>query len=223
MQEYALPLESLLTCFFSESEARFRFLEDVYDCAALGGIVRYENNLRVITPYKSERLSPPILALMRYEGEAGAFEILYGERDYTLEFFFCPSPVNRVYLDEWVGAAGEHVLETGLFPWLREQAALEEALRSGAAFLRKSMDCFVRPPPGTLDRALAIRAKRTEQAIRTQYRKDMKQASEMAARAYSRKDYKDVLRLLRPYEKYLNGIDTKKLMVARSKLTNTRS
>jgi hypothetical protein len=51
----------------------------------------------------------------------------------------------------------------------------------------------------------------------------MKQASEMAARAYSRKDYKDVLRLLRPYEKYLNGIDTKKLMVARSKLTNTRS
>ncbi|MEZ5918458.1 MAG: hypothetical protein R3D66_00530 [Alphaproteobacteria bacterium] len=220
MQEQMSPLESLLTCFFSEGETRFRFLEDACDYTTIGGMVRYKNNLRVIVPYKPEYCSLPFLALMRYEGEAGAFEILYGDRDYTLEIFFCPSPVNRVYLGEWVSAAGGEVLQSDSIAWLHEQVALEEALRSRAVFLRKSIDCFINPQPDTLDRALAIQAKRVEQAVRAQYKQDMAQASKMAARAYFRKDYKDVVRLLRPYEKYLSPVDIRKFMIARSKLTD---
>lgn len=220
MQEQPLPPESLLTCFFSESEARFRFLEDTYEYTAIGGMVRYKNNLRVIAPYKPEYRSQPFWALMRYEGEAGAFEILYGDRDYTLELFFCPSPANRICLGEWISAANRHAQEPDRSSWLREQAALETALRGGAAFLRKSMDCFVNPQPGTLERALVIRSRRIEQAVRAQYEKDMAQASKMAARAYFRKDYKDVVRFLRPYEKYLSSADMRKYVTARSKLTS---
>lgn len=57
-----------------------------------------------------------------------------------------------------------------------------------------------------------IQAKRVEQAVRAQYKQDMAQASKMAARAYFRKDYKDVVRLLRPYEKYLSPVDIRKLI-----------
>ena len=208
----------LLACFFSECESRFRFLEQRHGYSYLSGLVEYRQGRQIITPYQGEDILGSFRAVTRYEKDDLSLEILYGDAEYSVEGYAYFQHIYRLNLSEILSAVkkSDHDIRGN---WLvTRKDMLEKTLNGMAESLRKHKRFFIDPNPKIIDRAMTMRSKRIEQAVREQYRKDIQHASTQAARAFMEKNFRRVVEIYSPYEKDLNAADLKKLMLARKNL-----
>lgn len=209
---------NLLTCFFTECERQLRFLEQEHGFYYLSGLTRYHNGRQIIMPYQGQDYTPPFFATTRYELGDLALEVTYSDETYRLEVQVFYNRIQRLQLHEILKAAKKMV-------WLRDQdfiasspRALKKCIERIQAVLHKHGDLVLTPSDRLLEKAQAIRDTLLEQNIREQYKKDMHQASTLAARAFLQKEFPRVIELLSPYERDLGAADLKKLDQARKKI-----
>lgn len=218
MRETNATEYELLECFFSECERKFRFLEQKHGFGYVGGLAEYKNAYKIIKPYHGQTISGPFLAMIRYEKDNLAFEIVYGGREMSLEFHSCYGPVHRFTPVEILLAARRTAAS---FPEKRgivQGKTIEDSLAKCSRTLEKNSKILLAPPPRLLERAYAIRRKRLEQSIRKHYRQTLEHAGRQAAKAYREKDFAKVVRILEPHRKALCKSDLKKLYLAKSRL-----
>lgn len=210
--------QDLLTCFFSECERQFRFLELRHGYSYLSGLATYKNNYKIIIPYNNTTVPEPFLAVTRYERDNLAFEFLYGYEDFVIEVNLYINNITRLSLKDLMDASRvPYVFEKSL-SWVTYEGYIEEALGKFAAAIRENEKKFLSPSDKLIERALTMRGKLMEQAVREQYKTALHEASVRAAQAYMRKDYALVVEILQPFERDLSKADLKKLKLAREAL-----
>lgn len=211
--------KDLLACFFTECESRFRFLEQKHDFHYLSGLVRYKDGRQIITPYRNQDVPKDFWAITRYEKDNIALEIVYGDEEFVIESYVYFQNIHRLNLSEILWAAKKDDGSVSGNRWASREAFLRDIICNMAASVEKHKRHILNPTQKTIDRAVTMRAKRLEENIREQYKKDLEKATTIAARAFHDRDFKRVLELLSPYEKDLATADSKKLMRARKNLS----
>lgn len=218
MQNGKTSKTALLTCFFSECESRFHFLKQDHGYSSLKGLTEYRNNLKIIKPYQGQEPAQPFSAIIRYERKKQAFEINYGDKDDSLEFYIYFDSINRLTLSDILSLTKKRTSAPGTLRWIKEPDQLKAGIKTIATTLETHIDCLTEPSPAFIEHALISHEKRLEHAIRKQYKKDMLQACKMAAKAYRQQEYIEVVRLLKPFEKHLGLGALKKLILSRKKI-----
>ena len=211
----------LLTCFFTECESQFRFLEQKHGYSYLSGLVEYRGGRQIITPYRNQFIDGPFRAVTRYEHDSINLEIVYGDKDYALEAYACYEHIYRLSLSDILSAVKKPDAGRTRHWLVTHEELVQDSVRSIANTVRKQWRHFLNPKPKVIERALSIRSKLMEQAIREQYKQEMDMASREAAKAFLEKDFTMVLMLLMPYERDLSPGDAKKLGLARRSLLET--
>lgn len=208
----------LLRCFFSESGRKFRFLEQKHGFECISGLAEYKNAYRIIRPFSGDQeAGDRFLAMVRYERDGRAFEILYGGADMILEFHSCHH-VARFTPAEILAAARRHGGGLSGAQGVAHEKTIEDVLERFSKALGKHPKILIDPPAHILERARSIREKHLEQAIRKHYRQTLERVSRQAAKAYREKDFPKVVRLLEPHKAALCASDLKKLHLARSQM-----
>ncbi len=208
----------LLSCFFEECEKQFRFLERQHGFLYLSGLAEYKKNYKIIVPYLNAPVKEPFLALTRYEKDDQAIEILYGADNFTIEIFLYLDAITRLSLKDLMLAMRIDTVFSKPLVWMTEVGMLRESLEVFAKALQQYNKKFLNPSEKLIDRALTMRGKLTEQAVRAHYEVAKNEASAKAAQAYVRKNYPLVVEVLTPFVKDLGPADLKKLKRAQEKL-----
>jgi hypothetical protein len=212
--------EQLLTCFFAGCEKEFGFLQRKHDFTLISGLSQYRQGRRILTPFRMPASIPsPFEAVVLFEKDDTAFEISYGGNQHILDMHLYYGQIHRFLLRAVFEAARK--AEPGI-DTVKAQTVpvLEQALAGAGVAVRKNMGLITKPSLKLIGRTLTIHDKRLEQAVRMQHRRDMEDAAQEAARAFTAKNYLRVLELLMPYESYLSAANAKKLYRARQYLTN---
>lgn len=217
-QQLRTSSDDLLACFFSECEKRFRFLEQHHGYLYLSGLATYKNNYKIIVPYKGTQAPEPFLAVTRYEKNAQAIELIYGDQDYILEVFLYVDPITRISLKDLMAAHRTPFAMPHKMAWVTQSASINELLEALSALMRGNLETILNPNAKLVERALTMRSKLTEQAVRENYKKLLDDASIRAAQAYTQKDFALVLEILMPFKKDLSKADLKKLRLAQENI-----
>lgn len=212
--------QDLLSCFFQECESQFRFLEEEHGYLCLSGLMEYKDRYKVIKPYQESDTSPdePFYAVTRYERNAQAIEILYGDKNYILEVFVFPDSVQRFSVRDLVLATRKDFPVTRNVAYLTETHNIRESLKWFAKNMRKHPK-VLEPSEKLIEKATVMRDTLLEQGVRSHLEKMVKNACIQAAEAFVKKDYERVVSILDPYESYLNASDLKKLRISKEKLS----
>jgi hypothetical protein len=208
----------LLSCFFSECESRFRFLEVEHGFRYVSGLTSYHNGRQVLRPYRGQETPNPFWATTRYEKGNYALEIVYGDSDYSIESYAYINMVNRLHIDELLKAGRKSELLSGNARNVSENISLEKALESLSDMYKNNPACIIDPEQHLIERAITMRGRLLEETIMRHYRDTIEVVSAQGARAYTQKDYERVVELLSPYEQYLTPSDLKKLARAKKKI-----
>jgi hypothetical protein len=212
--------EALLTCFFTGCEEHFGFL-NIHGFSFVSGLSEYRKGRRVFTPFCAPcTITAPFEAVALYEKNGTSFEIAYSGEHYTLDFHICYGHVHRFLLRDVFKAARKPAFMKLDSPRAPTIAALENALQNAGKTVRKNTHVITEPNPKLIERTLTMHEKLVEEKVRAHYRRDMDQATQLAARAFAAKDYTRVIEILSPYERGLNAASLKKLDLARKILIN---
>ncbi len=208
------PARDLLDCFFASCESAFRFLEAAHGFARFGGLVSFQKGRKIIMPARGYG-GGVFHALTRYEKGSQAVEIFYAGDRFTLEGHLYFDFVDKLDFTDILQAARKNDSASGTASWLTRKNALKDKIGAMGACFEKHKTLFLDPDRALIQRAFLIRAKRLEDAVRAQYKRDLEDASLRAARAFSDKDYRRVVAILTPHERNLGGAERKKLERAR--------
>jgi len=208
----------LLTCFFEECESQFRFLEEEHGYLYFSGLMEYKGNYKLIKPYndKIKALDQPFHAVTRYERNAQAIEVFYGDQNFVLEIFVYPDAIRRFSIRDLVSAARGDISQNKSAVYLTEARNISDSLKWFSGAMRDNPK-VLQPSNKLIERATVMRDTLLEQGIRAHLDRLVKNASKHAAEAFVKKDYMRVVDLLLPYEEYINAADLKKLRIAQKK------
>ena len=222
MYESGPSAQDLLSCFFSECERHFRFLEQKHNFGYLSGLVEYQRNYKIIKPFQDKVALPnareDFTAITRYERDEMAIEIGFSKIQLSIEGHVYFDPVQRFEFSEVLTAAKKHAQGIGGDIGLTHEDMIASALEDMAKDMKTHIKYFVKPQNKLIERAQVIRSKRIEHAVREHFKTLLEDTSRDAARAFMNKDYKKVMTLLQPFEPYLPNADMKKLILARKHL-----
>lgn len=214
-----LDSNRLLACFFSDCENQFRFLEDEHDYSYFSGIVTYRHNHKIIVPCKNpEEEAHPFVACARYEHKDWAIEILFDEENMKIDQRFYHKGIHRFSKDDLLKSAKKTCSFKALDKPVVNEQSIYDTSAEFADFLKRYQNWVLDPNDKFIERALTMKERLLEQQIRQKFEKDMRDISEMAAKAFMQKNYKKVIRLLMPYKQTLTGADQKKLTQARDNI-----
>lgn len=208
----------LLQCFFAACEKEFRFLEQEHGYRYISGLAEYRDKYQIIVPYQNQGITDDFLAMTRYEKDDKAFEILFSSDHFVLEGHVYYDPVNRFEISEILAAAKKD--HKGMIGgWgLSQSDVLTQTIQSMAKNLSENIGYYLKSDERLMSRALVIRNKRIEQAVRKQFKLQVTSACKQASKAFVQKNYEHVVKLLQPLEFYLDPSDLKKLKLARKYL-----
>jgi len=208
----------LLTCFFEECESQFRFLEEEHGYLYFSGLMEYKGNYKLIKPYNDKKQAPeqPFYAVTRYERNAQAIEVFYGDQNYVLEIFVYPDAIRRFSIRDLVSAARGGLSTKNPSNYLTEARNISDSLKWFSSAMHDNPK-ILQPSDKLIERATIMRDTLLEQGVRAHLEKLVKNASRQAAEAFVQKDYVQVVDILMPYEDYLSAADIKKLRIAREK------
>ncbi len=209
----------LLTCFFEDCENQFRFLQDDYEYIQFSGLVTYRHNHKIIIPFHSStNVSHPYVACARYELKDWAFEIVFDEDQMKINQYFYHKGIHKFSKDDLLKTAKKTCAFKALDKPVANKQSISDMFMEFADFLKRYKNWVLLPDDKFIERAIVMKEKLMEQQLREKLDKDMKDISEMAARAYMQKNYKKVIELLMPYKQILTGADQKKLVQARENI-----
>ncbi len=158
----------LLTCFFTECESTFRFLELKHDYGYLSGLIDYRQGRQIITPYHGQSIENSFRAVTRYEMENNAIEILYGDKEFMIEAYIYINQIHRLSLSDILLAAKKDDNSTKNNRQITKQNQIERKIHNISASIKKNKRHFLEPNERMIERALTMRGKRMEQSIREQ-------------------------------------------------------
>lgn len=211
-------VQNLLACFFDQSEAAFRFLTQNLDLRMMQGMLQYRNGRRVILPYKGGTPEPDFCAVTCLEREALCLKLLYGHGDFGLETYVTFNHVDRFMISEYLEAGKSPDARMRHHYWLQSEGLLSSTISLIAESLKDNIMHITEADQKTIDRARTMRSKRMRQLIYNQYKKDLKEVSARAAKAFIDKNYRQVIEYLMPYEQDLPKADLKKYEIAKKML-----
>jgi hypothetical protein len=218
MQNYQFSAKGLLDHFFSACESKLRFLEQRHGFSYLSGVAEYRNNSKIIRPWHGQDVPENFLALTRYERGDLAIEILYGDKEFTVESYVYYGPVRRYALNEVLNAARKKPRgKTGNWGVTRP-GLIDEMISNVALNLEAHHKTLLEPGDKLLERITTIRDMQLEQAVRRHFAETIKTLSMLAAKAYRERDYRQVVEMLEPYKEYLPSAELKKLQLAKKQL-----
>ena len=213
------PSKDLLSCFFTECETQFRFLELEHGFHYFSGLVQYKGGRAIITPYKDHKdqtIKNGFQAMTRYEKDDDAFEIVFDDMYLSLEGYAYYNRVHRFEFSEMLEAAKRS--DSAILikkKSVSHKESLRETVKQMAAPFRSHIEHFIKPNPKLIERALTMRGKRMEHQIRSHYKTIIEESCTKAAKAFLEKNYQSVIKLLMPYERDLSAADLKKLEKAK--------
>ena len=193
-------------------------MEQKHGYSYLSGLVEYRQGRQIITPYNRQNIQGPFLAVTRYEKDNQSLEILYGDKEFAIESYLYYDQVYRLSLGQMLAAVKKSDAGPTRHWLVTHEDLIVESIAGIARTVKKQWRHFLCPTPKIIERALTIRGKLMEQAVREQHKQDIEDASREAARAFMEKDFLKVIALLVPYERHLSASDLKKLTLARRNL-----
>lgn len=200
--------------FFSECESKFRFLELHHNFSYMNGLQELKDHRKIIKPYdENSLLDDNTLAITRYERGNIVIEITFSYPFGHTECLIFYDPILRFSLQDLLMAARKTITT--------EDMTLKDAPRTLihlAEDLRTHVETLLNPTQKMLDRALSIRHTRIEEVVRKNFMQNLKTRVNSAARAFTEKNYRQVIILLTPYKKYLEPTEAKKLEIAKKRL-----
>lgn len=216
MGKHGLPAGELLRCFFSECERQFRFLEERYSFSFLYGLVEYKNNFKLIKAVPNQDVDVPFQAIVRYEKDTRAIELLYGGEQFQIDAYIYYDPIDRFSFPEILKASrkdvGVPVGDWGVTDSERVKKTTGEMAQVVDQYARILLD----PSEKVLSRAKTMREALLEQAVRQRHAEILDVIAEDAATAYRKKDFRKVIELLKPHEPHLKKAELKKLQRAQT-------
>lgn len=214
MGEFHLAAGALLRCFFSQCERKFRFLEERHGYNFFYGLVEYRKNFKLIKAVESYDISGSFQAIVRYEKDEQALEMLYGSEQFQIEGYAYYNAIDRYTFSEILKASRK---QTDMFQsdWgLTDPKLIEKTVSQFAYAVEKNARVLLDSNPKVLERANTIRNALLEQTIRQYHAEMLKRISEDAARAFREKNYRRVIELLNPHKEHLKKAELKKLQRA---------
>lgn len=209
----------LLTCFFSECEKQFRFLEEDYGYMSFKGLTSFKRNCKVTKPYSRASGAPdPFFATARYELHKHAIEIMYGDLQYIMEVNVYPDPINRLSFRDILAAKQKALPALDNLFYIKETPKIIGAIQLFSQMMQKDPS-LITPNDRTIERANVMKNKLIEQNVREHFKKNVADACIEAAQAFLNKNYLAVVNLLEPFESYLGKADLKKLRISREKIS----
>jgi hypothetical protein len=202
---------NLLSCFFTECERNFRFLEQAHGYSYIGGLVEQRGHHKIIKPYLNQGADASFTAVTRYERGHQVIELVFGADEYAFDGYVYYDPVQRFEFSEVLAAAKKNDVGASSAWGLMDEGALAKTIDSVSDAVRRYTNYFTNIDEQLLKRANVIRSKRMEHAIRKQFEAQMEYACALAAKAFLDKDYFKVVELLEPLERYLARSDLKTL------------
>ncbi len=218
-----LPIQKLLSCFFIECEKQFRFLEDQHGFYYYSGLIESLNGHQVIRPYSGQEIDEIFWATTRYEKDDTSFEISFGGTDLKLEMHLCYNRINRLALEEFLQAIKIKKKEYVSGTWLCAKSDIEKVIADIAQSVKQNLENLLEPKQRVIDKAIIIHAKRLRQKIMDDHKRNVKEASLRAAKAFCDKDYRLVIEILMPYKKYIRRSDKKKLKISQKLIAPSSS
>jgi hypothetical protein len=217
----------LLAYFFKNCKKQFRFLKSEYAFSSLAGMAHYERGRYIIEPDKDLlQIEYPFHAIVRYERDDVAFEIMYGDYHYALECFITYGGRYRFALNDLVEIIPE---KQGNAPILFSRyqnvhsAPQVHHIRAYLETAHKQLSCYgdyllKGISQDFLESALEKQRDKTEILVRYCYMKQKENACQKAAETFKEQDYKRAIMLYRPYKKDLSSIELRMLTLAISYL-----
>lgn len=209
--------------FLPTCEHYFRFLETDYNFSYISGLAEYKKGRRIIRPFSYElsrtgnRTASAPHAVTLYEKNSTSFEITYLSHQGALEVTIGYDEIQRLDLEQLLNTARIPVKE--LTP-CADQNDLTSSLEYLATLVRNHAGVILEPPPSIVQKAVSAQDKIMEQKIRLRFQNDLDDASQHAAKAFVKKDYRRVIELLMPYENHLSKADMNKLAIAKNEILN---
>lgn len=220
MSTQAVSFEDLVAHFFECCDGSFDFLCKDYDFKKYNGMVAFHGGRKIIQPFKPRKKDEPQLVICRLEKNEIAIELTYDNEHMLLDSYIYFDFVNRFSLKDIANAAKKNRLEFGGDFVISSPVLITKEVERVASSINKEPQIFTQYDDKLVERALNIRSKQMEHAIREQHKQDLSTAIEKAAKAYREKDYRRVVELYKPFEPYLKLSDKKKYQRAVKELTD---
>ena len=209
----------LLTCFFSECERQFRFLEEDYGYMSFKGLTNYKKNCKITKPYSPQTDAPePFFATARYEYRRHAIEIMYGDLQYILEINVYPNMIDRFSFRDLLDARQKMLPALDNLFYIKKPLQIIGGLQLFSQMIQKDPS-LIQPSERDIQRANVMKNKLIEQNVREHFKNIVADACVEAAQAFLNKNYLAVINLLEPFEDYLGKADLKKLKISREKIS----
>jgi hypothetical protein len=226
----------LIGCFLSHVEEALRFLEVKHGFGSFSGTLDYALGRQIIKPYRpvlvgtSPRASGPSAALPTrtpssdtfcpdaatiYEKDNTALEIRFSPAEGRIHIHVCFGRIHRLRFADLIQAARRGPLTHAESYRAEDEETLILAIEEAARMLHAHHDLITMPDTDLIERAIRMRDKIMEEKIRAQFRRDLEEAQQQAARAFVYKDYVRVIMLLSPYMHYLDAASARIMEQAR--------
>lgn len=216
-----VSFQSLVSHFYDTCEKSFSFLCEDHGFDIYCGMVEFRGGRKLIKPFKPG-MGRENLSICRLEHGSIAIEITYAQEAFLLECHVYYDFINRFELDDVISAAKKSPKEARFQYAITSPAQMDVELLRMREAISDNTSLFTKCDERFIQRALKIRSKRMELAVRTQYKRNMDDAISKAAKAFFNKDYRKVVELYKPFEQQLRASDKKKYERAIEKLTDVR-
>ena len=226
----------LIGCFLTRAEEALRFLEIEHGFGSFSGTLDYALGRQIIKPYRlrtsdtSPRASARSVALPTqtlsgdvscpdaatiYERDNTALEMRFSPAEGFVHIHVCFGRIHRLRFADIMQAARRGPLPHAESYRAEDDETLILAIEEAARMLHAHHDLITEPDMALIEWAVRMRDKIMEQQIRAQFRRDLEEAQQLAARAFVHKDYVRVIMLLSPYMHYLDAASARKMEQAR--------
>lgn len=217
----------LLAYFFKNCKKQFRFLKNDHGFSSLAGMADYERGRYIIHPYNEmKQIDYPYCALVRYERNDIAFEVIYGDYNFSIESFVTYGRRYRFALGDIVASLPDKRAHAPIVFTQDDDVPCAPQIHHLRAYLQttqEQLSCYAdylfdSVTDSFLDQAFKAQQYRIEAAVRQRYIKQKENACKRAAEAFREQDYKRAIMLYRPYKKDLNSVELRILSLAISYL-----
>lgn len=206
----------LVETFRQECDAKLLFLESEYFAKKEFGLSCGDAPIASLVQFDPQRIPKFFLAVCRYRLRKIVIEIVFGDKDDILEsrVFFRKSK-QLFGLHEIALAAGlsDPRLDGGIL--IRDGNSMRQIIIALSAALKEHFALISDPGQPTTDRALKIRDERRREETLGHRKRLFEQTRNIAANEFRKRNFKNVIELLSPFEDLCSQADRKKLKIAR--------
>lgn len=216
-----VTLPELVQLFQEETEAQFNFLVDKHGCSNDSGLSNFSGPVPSLKKPVLDRLPGLFWLVERFSKDEIRFEIAYGDRELIVEGdWWFEDQTHGFGMWEILAAAKIHDRDIGGRSWVNSFELMERTISNMASSLKRNIDVFLNPPREIIDRALEVRGHRLRYDREKQKIRDLNRARVVAAEAFRRKDYHQVIELLSSFEDILSAADKKKVRLSKKYARN---